>query len=42
MTHVPAFDGRAGSFANFEQKVILRNKISTTDPEKRAANLLLH
>ena len=39
--NVPAFDGRAGSFANNEEKAAARNQISATDPQKRAAKLLL-
>ena len=39
---VPTFDGRAGSFANYVEKVILRKRISTMGPEKEAAHLLLH
>ena len=42
LINAPAFDGRAGSFANFEEKVAPRNQISTMDPRERAANLLLH
>ena len=37
----PKFDGRAGCFANYEEKVILRKRISTVGPEKNAAHLLL-
>ena len=40
--HVPPFDGRAPSFANYERKVALRNQISPLDPQARAANLYLH
>ena len=40
--HVPAFDGRASSFANYEAKVISRDQISTLGPQERSANLLLH
>ena len=39
--HVPAFDGKACSYANYEEKAILRNQIPTVEPGKRAANLLL-
>ena len=42
LMNAPAFDGRAGSFVNFEAKVALRNQILTIDQQKRAANLLLH
>ena len=42
MTHVPTFDGEASSFANYEETASMRNQIATTDPRKRAANLLLH
>ena len=42
MMLVPTFDGHASSFANYEENVISRNQISTLDPQKRAANLLLH
>ena len=41
-THVPPFDGRALSFANYEGKVIPRSRISTLDPAKRAAHLFLN
>ena len=40
--HVPAFGGRASSCANYEEKVALRNQISTLEPQKRAADLPLH
>ena len=39
--NAPAFDGRAGSFANYEETAGLRIQISTTGPQKRAAKLLL-
>ena len=42
VARVPAFAGHAGSFANFEEKVLLRHPISATDPEKKAANLPVH
>ena len=42
MMNAPAHDGRAGSFANLEEEAVLRHQISTTDPQKRAATLLLH
>ena len=38
----PMFDGQAFSYANNEEKVMLWNQMSTLDPQKRAANLLLH
>ena len=41
-TEVPKFDGRAGSFANYEEKVMLRRRSSAMGPEKEAARLLLH
>ena len=40
--HMPMFDGHASSLANYEEKVTSRNQISTSDPQKRAANLLWH
>ena len=44
VTHAeaPKFDGHAGSFPNYEVKVILRKRVSTMGPEKEAAHLLLH
>ena len=42
MINAPAFGGRAGSFANYEEKVVLRNQISAMDSRKRAAGLLFH
>ena len=39
---VPVFDRHASSFANHEGKVALWAQIPTTEPQKRAANLLLH
>ena len=41
MMHLLTFDGHASSFANYEEKGILRDQISTLDPEKRAADLPL-
>ena len=40
--HVPMFDGQAFSYANYEEKIMLRYHISIKEPQKRAANLLLH
>ena len=31
-----------GSFANYEEKVLLRPRASAAEPEKKAAHLLLH
>ena len=42
MMNAPAFDGRARPFANYEGKAALRSQVSATDPQKRAANLLIH
>ena len=42
MMHVPVYDGRAASFANYEAKAALRNHIPAMEPRERAANLLLH
>ena len=39
---VPVFDGHASPFAHYEETVTLWNRIATTDPQKRAANLLFH
>ena len=39
---VPKFDGRAGSSANYEEKVNLRKRIPAMDPAEKAAHLLLH
>ena len=39
-TEVPKFDGHAGSFANYEEEVHLRKRISAMGPEKKAAHLL--
>ena len=39
--HAPMFDGNASSFANYEEKVTLRNQIPTIGPQRRAANLFL-
>ena len=39
--HVPVFEEHASSSANYEEIATLRNQISTMDPQKRAANLLL-
>ena len=41
-TEAPKFDGRAGSFANYEETVNLRKRISAMGPGKEAAHLLLH
>ena len=41
-THAPPFDGKAFSFANYEEKVIFRNKIPTLEPRRRLANLQSH
>ena len=40
-TGVPKFDGHAGPFANYEEKVTLRKRLSTMGPGKKAAHLLL-
>ena len=40
--NVPAFDGHAGSLANYEENAGLGSQTSTTGQDKRAANLLLH
>ena len=42
VTQVPVCDGHAASFANFEEKVTLWNRIPPMDPQERAADLLLH
>ena len=39
---VPSFDGQRNSFLNYEEKVLLRQDISPSDPGKKAAHLLLH
>ena len=41
-TEDPKFDGRAGSFASYDEKVTLRKRISAMGPAKKAAHLLLH
>ena len=40
--HMPTFDGRRSSFANYEEKVLIWNKISPLEPGKKASHLLLH
>ena len=40
-THVPAFFGRAESFANFEEKVMPRKQIAAMEPDEKAAHFLL-
>ena len=41
-TEAPKFGGRPTSFANYDEKVHLWKRVSTMDPEKGAAHLLLH
>ena len=41
-TEVPKFDGRAGPFADYDEKVALRKRASAMGPEKKAAHLLRH
>ena len=40
--HMPTFDGRRSSFVNYEEKVLIWNKISPLEPAKTASHLLLH
>ena len=44
VTHAeaPKFDGSGGSFANYEEKVLLWKRAPAMEPEKMAAHLLLH
>ena len=37
--HVPSFDGKAPSFANYKEKVALWNRVSTTDLQQRGSHL---
>ena len=40
--YVPAFDGNASSFLDFEQRVTLRNGSADIPADKRATLLILH
>ena len=40
--HVPPFAGKTSSSAIYDEEAISRDQISTIEPNKRAANLLLH
>ena len=41
-TEVPKFDGHAGSFANYEEDVNFRKRMSAMGPERKAAHLPPH
>ena len=42
ISYVPTFDGKAPSFLDFEQRVILRNVSTEIPPEMRSTLLILH